>query len=345
MIKRNGRFYDPVDFFAKAKAIHGDLYDYSETVLNGSENPLSFKCNRCGTIRTLAQAQSHIRKNRPCGCKPCNSDRLSPCRVCGVDMSSKIYHKQGKRCDACREREKQNRLEDKEKKHGKHCKTCGVWFVKKNYFYCSDECRKSSVANPVVFNCSHCGIESIRNPHKIKNANRMFCSRDCQTAFQCVRWYDYQTKGERDRRVVSFVKTKKAKSKWINQRRLERRKNSEGAKWWARCETQTKRLAGLIEVSDWGRRCNSAAGLLKSRREPTFKTERHAIHSWEKTISRNRGKLRIDLRTKEEIQWSKKINTAVRGCKRRFLAKNKNATGYCGTSTKVTPPGLLMFAE
>lgn len=101
MIKRSGRFYDPVDFFAKAKAIHGDLYDYSETVLNGSENPLSFKCNRCGTIRTLAQAQSHIRKNRPCGCKPCNMKKKQACNRCGQETMSPGFWKRNKKCQDC----------------------------------------------------------------------------------------------------------------------------------------------------------------------------------------------------------------------------------------------------
>jgi hypothetical protein len=337
------RVVDTATFIEAGRKVNGDFYDYSESVFSGYKNPIFIRCNRCGKRVALKNAASHYLKG--CGCQACNRERLSPCKICGVNMSSKIYHKQGKRCDACREREKQNRLAHKEAKHGKHCKKCGVWFVDRDRFYCSGECRKSIVAKPVVFNCSHCGIDSIRNPHRISNLNRMFCSRSCQDAFQRIRWDDYQTKGKRDHRVVSFVKTKKAKSKWINQRRLERRKNSEGAKWWSRCKTQTKKLEVIAKVSDWGRRCNSAASFLKSRREPTFKTEKHAIHSWGKTIIRNRRRLQIDLRTKEEIQWSKKIKTAVRGCKRRFLAKNKNAIGYCGTSTKVAPPGLLMFAE
>ena len=101
MIKRNSRCYNREQFIAKAKAIHGDLYDYSDTVLSGSQDPVSFKCNRCGTTRTLSQAGSHIRKIRPCGCKPCNHDRLSPCKICGVSVSSKVYHAQAKRCKAC----------------------------------------------------------------------------------------------------------------------------------------------------------------------------------------------------------------------------------------------------
>ena len=101
MIKRNARYYDPLVFFAKAKAIHGDLYDYSETVLSGSQDPLSFKCKRCKTIRTLSQAQSHIRKKRPCGCKPCNMSTKHACKQCGKSTESPGFWKRGKRCEEC----------------------------------------------------------------------------------------------------------------------------------------------------------------------------------------------------------------------------------------------------
>ena len=345
MIKRNGRFYDPVDFFAKAKAIHGDLYDYSETVLNGSENPLSFKCNRCGTIRTLAQAQSHIRKNRPCGCKPCNSDRLSPCRLCGVNMSSKIYHKQGKRCDACREREKQNSLAVKEKKHGKHCKKCGVWFVDRDRFYCTAECRKSAVAKPVEFCCAYCGTQGFKDPHSINNPSRIFCNRECQKQFQATRYWDYQSKGKAKHGVVSLAKSRKAKAKWENQRREERTQSSNGAKWWSKCLEAKTRIYWAAGRTDWDQRCGSALSMLKKRREPMFRLERQAVHSWDRTIRNNKKRVKIDPRTKEQIEWSNKINHTVRACKRRFAARNNGDIGIFGTSTVETQQGLPLHAE
>ena len=350
MIKRGrparSRYRNLEEFIEIARSIHGDLYDYSETVLNGSQDPISFKCNRCGTTRTLSQAGSHIRKIRPCGCKPCNHDRLSPCKNCGVAVSSKVYHSQAKRCKECCDKAKQARVAHKESKHGKNCRVCNTWFVKRDTPFCSKECSKAAVAKPVAFCCAYCGAEGFKDPHKIRSATkRLFCTPDCQRRFQSTRYWDYQSKGQREKGIVSRGKTKIARSKWAKQRRLERMQSSNGAKWWSKCKEQTAKVGRQFEVSDWDRRCNSAAGLLKSRREPTFKLEKYVLHSWEKTIRKNRQKLLIDSRTKEEKEWSMKINTAAKSCKLRFLAKNKNATGCFGTSIEVAAQGSLPFAE
>jgi hypothetical protein len=129
-------------FIEIAKAIHGDLYDYSETVLIGSQHPISFKCNRCRTIRTLSQAQCHIRKNRPCGCKPCNHERMSRCKGCGSDVSSKVYYRQGFRCVKCY-KDRQWSLSDewallaKSEIH-RVCKKLSVWDIK---------CKSAMVSN------------------------------------------------------------------------------------------------------------------------------------------------------------------------------------------------------
>ena len=345
VIKRIYPRMSTADFVAKSVAIHGDRYDYSESVYQGLKEPFSFVCKRCGTTRTLSQAGSHIRKNRPCGCKPCNHDRLSPCKICGVSVSSKVYHAQAKRCKACCDKAKQDRVAHKESKHGKNCRVCGTWFVKRDTPYCSEQCRKETFAKPVAFCCDYCATDGFKDPHSIKNPSRIFCNPECQKQFQATRYWDYQSKGQRDRGVPSRGKSKIARSKWAKQRRLERLQKSEGAKWWSKCKEQTVKLNNQIEVSDWDRRCNSAARLLKSRFEPTFKLEKYVLHSWEKTITRNRRKLRTDSRNKEEIQWSKKFSNVAKNCRRRFLAKNKNATGCFGLRTKEAQRGLLPFAE
>lgn len=232
-----------------------------------------------------------------------------------------------------------------EAKHGKHCKGCGVWFAKRDNFYCSAECRKSANAKPVAFCCAYCGAPGFRDRSRIKNPSRIFCNPECQKQFQSTRYWDYQSKGLRDRGLPSRGKSKIAKSKWTKQRQLERLQSSSGAKWWSKCKEQAAKVNGQFEVSDWDRRCSSAASLLKSRFESTFKLERCKVHSWAKTISRNRGKLRIDSRTKEEIQWSKKLSSVARNCRRRFLAKNKNDIGCFGLRTKEAQQELLPFAE
>lgn len=108
MIKRIYPRMSTADFVARSVAIHGNLYDYSESIYRGLKRPFSFLCNRCKTRRTLSQAGTHIRKNKPCGCKPCNHEKLAPCKICGVDVSSKVYQKQNKKCKECQRKHRES---------------------------------------------------------------------------------------------------------------------------------------------------------------------------------------------------------------------------------------------
>lgn len=337
------RVVDTATFIEAGKRANGDLYDYSQSVFGGSSKPILIGCNRCGKLVDLKNAASHYLKG--CGCKACNSDKLSPCKVCGVDVSSKVYHAQAKRCKACCDKAKQDRVTHKELKHGKNCKGCGVWFVDRDRFYCTAECRKSAVAKPVEFCCAYCGTQGFKDLHSIKNPSRIFCNPECQKQFQATRYWDYQSKGKAKHGVVSLAKSKKAKSKWESQRREERMQSSNGAKWWSKCLESKTRIYWAAERTGWEQRCGSAAVMLKKRREPVFRLERQAVHSWDRTIRNNKRRLKIDSRTKEQIEWSNKINHTVRACKRRFAARNKGDTGIFGTSTEETRRGLQLHAE
>lgn len=345
MIKRIYPRMSTADFVARSIAIHGDLYDYSESVFQGLKDTFSFFCNRCKTTRTLAQAGTHIRKNKPCGCKPCNHEKLLPCKICGVDVSSKVYYNQQKRCKQCCENLKNARKFRVEAKHGKHCKTCGTWFVKRHNSYCSVECKKEAPRKVVEFTCANCGKHGMRVPSGIKNPSRVFCDPKCQKQFQATRFWDYQTRGQRDLGVPSIAKSKKAKAKWKICSRKQRLQTSEGAKWWSKCKEAKANITRQVDLCDWDRRCASATSMLKQRREPVFRLEKQKVYSWDKTISGNRKRLRKDLRSKEEIAWSNKINHTVRACKRRLQARSKDDIGTVGITTKAIRQELLLFAE
>ena len=227
-------------------------------------------------------------------------------------------------------------------KHGKNCKACGTWFVNRDRFYCSPECRKSVVAKPVEFTCSNCGRKSTRNPHKIKNPKRIFCNKECQNKFQKANYAVYQNTVAKP---VSKTKTNIAKSKWYTKCRDERRKNSIAGGWWLKCVKCKSRADQYLKQSAWDRRCYSAVKMIKERREPVFALQRSRGFTWDKTIKQNKKRLRVDNRPKDEIEWSTKINYSVRACKRRFLAKNKSDTGCFGTNIMETRLGLLPFAE
>ncbi len=342
MIKRIYPRMSTAEFVTKAIAIHGDLYDYSESVYDGLKEPFSFGCKRCGTTRTLSQAGTHIRKIRPCGCKPCNHDNLSPCKICGVGVSSKVYHRQAKRCEACCDQAKADRAKRIEEKHGKHCKACGTWFVYKDRFYCSKECSQNRPKKVCRKTCDYCRSEFERSLSSEKGQRFNFCSVACQNAFQRASYFQYQNETPRP---ISKSRTRNARSKWYTERRRQRRKNSQSANWWSKCLDCSSRIMRSVEISEWDRRCDSAASITKKRREPVFKLESIRVLTWDKTIGKNRNRLLVDHRPKEQIEWSNKINRTTRSCKRRLAARSKNDTGLFGTKTEEIRQGLLPFAE
>lgn len=126
------RVVDTATFIQAGKQANGDLYDYSQSVFSGWRKPVLIGCNRCGKLINLKNAGSHYLKG--CGCKACNRDRPSPCKVCGVSVSSKVYHKQGFRCNECNADHQFSRSSPwasviKRQVH-RHCKRLSPWEVK-----------------------------------------------------------------------------------------------------------------------------------------------------------------------------------------------------------------------
>lgn len=67
---------DTESFIRRAREIHGDRYDYSETVYSGSQEPITIICRACGPF-TLRIAQGHV-SDRKCGCRNCNKHNPRP---------------------------------------------------------------------------------------------------------------------------------------------------------------------------------------------------------------------------------------------------------------------------
>lgn len=82
------KFSTKNEFVAKAKAIHGDKYNYSDFVYVSSETKGLIKCNICGNV-FLQEPHSHL---KGCGCKKCASKRISFLNkskdlICGVGIN------------------------------------------------------------------------------------------------------------------------------------------------------------------------------------------------------------------------------------------------------------------
>ena len=341
MIKQVHSIMSTSEFIDKATAIHGSKFDYSSSVYIGSQKPISFKCNQCKKICSLSQAQSHLRKTNPSGCFACGRERFRPCTKCGALVNSKVFYSQGKICIKCIENRNADRLARASERHGKHCKSCGVWFVHRDRFYCSKECRESRPKRVDLRTCSRCGVEFLRERSREKNQKRSFCSMQCQNEFRKNNYFDYHPNA---RRSDPKKNSGRVRSRWHKERSAERRSRSIAFAWWKKCKDSVAVLH-VSTVAPWDRRISSAARLLRTRADPTFKLDRVKIYTWESALKNARASIRLGCRKKEKKKWSKKINNVAKNLRKRFEVKSKRNTGSYGGSTVEILRESLLNAE
>lgn len=78
-------------FVSKARAVHGDLYDYSRSCYKNNKHPIVFCCLRCGKSIEMRPCD-HTRANKPSGCRDCGNKikakipraKRGVCRQCGA---------------------------------------------------------------------------------------------------------------------------------------------------------------------------------------------------------------------------------------------------------------------
>lgn len=94
---------DTSTFIEAAIAVHGDKYDYSQTVYVNSRSPVVIICRNCGPF-TLLDVGSHYRKKT--GCRVCNQEEMlhrkgsaRRCDCCG----KRVKYNANKRCQSCRD--------------------------------------------------------------------------------------------------------------------------------------------------------------------------------------------------------------------------------------------------
>jgi hypothetical protein len=122
---------DTAQFINRAREVHGDRYDYSQSVWAGADKPIIIGCKVCGPI-TLAWASSHYLAHK-CGCSVCNHklamdrkkkhDPPKKCIKCG-----KLTKKQGEVCARCCA--KSNKCfcgNFRLNRHTNLCKQCDGW--------------------------------------------------------------------------------------------------------------------------------------------------------------------------------------------------------------------------
>ena len=173
--------YRPMDtarFIELARAKHGSLYDYSETVYTHNQKPVSFGCTRCGKKVTLLQAQSHLNPGKLCGCRTCNRSRKRICGGCGTVVPAAEFHLNGKKCKGCKESDLRQKRLATIRKHEKQCKECGIVFSGRDKVFCSNDCKRLNAENRLTYLCCHCG-RTVRK-RSVSTARFQFCNKQCQ---------------------------------------------------------------------------------------------------------------------------------------------------------------------
>ena len=188
-------------FVKRAREIHGDTYDYSQSVWSGSQKPIKIICRKCGPV-TLAEAGSHYGKRR-CGCSKCNHESamqkkrtvrqvqktIRPkviCNGCGKWSFADI-------CMKCRGRrikeiakERKDRLDRLRKRK---CPKCSeeINSIDARKVFCSKRCSDASKKHEMIcVKCTVCGITLERCKRKIESRKQFCCSLECQRQLALV---------------------------------------------------------------------------------------------------------------------------------------------------------------
>ena len=302
-------------FIELAKAKHGDLYDYSETVYTASQKPVSFGCTRCGNVVRLSQAATHLRVKNPGGCRTCNRSRTRICGECGIVVSSAEYHSNGKKCKGCHEANALLKRMQTLKKHQKVCPGCSSMFSDRSRSFCSNECKRKHIDKQLTYSCAQCG-KSVRK-RTVSTARFQFCNKQCQDVFQGGVGYG------RSRIVYSWTnRSKVAKKKYKSESSKRRKMQSESFQWWRLCKSETSSV-NSSKTDSWDRRCNSAASLMRKRFEPVFRLSGKKIWDWESKISKERiARLSVSNVSTEDLKWNNRMQHASKNAHNRLMLKD-----------------------
>jgi hypothetical protein len=316
---------DTHTFIQKARQVHGDKYDYSETVYFGSQKPITIRCRRCGTFQ-LSQAGSHYRSKKPCGCRRCErmdgefkrKGDIAKCRGC--DKVSP--YKQGGFCASCRDlgfARSALRIAEKQLKHTKQCRGCGVEFSDRRRSYCTDECRLKYISKPIRMQCGYCGNEIWKHRRPSEQIHKArFCNRKCQRA--------YRTKLSNIARRECFdwqERSRLAKRKWKEKHSVKRRKEwrRRGGRIWCDVFVALSQASYEPAFKDWRCRFNSMVACNRYRESLSVQRMQVKGESRKSMKSALRSLVKVKV-LKERDKWIAKLNNIASNQRRRMKVKS-----------------------
>ena len=141
---------------------------------------IKVKCEVCG--KELERLESQLKKHIFCS-KECSNSPEGR-KIYQGGKNHPRYNSEVVKCHCC----------------GKEFKINKYIFEHNKYYYCSRDCYKKDVTNiklkgkdspfynRVKCNCDYCGKEIEITPCKMKDREKHFCNKECQTAWQKENW-------------------------------------------------------------------------------------------------------------------------------------------------------------
>lgn len=129
---------DTASFIERAMEVHGDRYDYSQTVYVANRASVVITCRKCGDF-IISEARDHY-QSKKCGCGKCNhaiamnKKRKHPkktkvsCEKCG-----RLTQKKGGICQGCVEPSKCVCGMTTRNRYATHCNDCAKWGKELSY--------------------------------------------------------------------------------------------------------------------------------------------------------------------------------------------------------------------
>lgn len=313
-----GRCANVLRWIAKARALHGDAYDYDlVTDEDYQSGKVTIVCREHGPFRQWKG--QHLTKrnsgNGYMGCRKCGDEsraRKTICKFCGV----RAKYCPSRVCASCAEKRKKERTNRSATRFT--CPQCGAKHGKHATKFCSVACwKKSTGTTKETFSCVVCGRERVR--YKRSGLRNACCSQSCASKYNAI--LGQQRAGNWDARLE---RGRQIRDKWKRQDSARRHKGSEVMAW--------ARAAGIRKAvsadCDWLRKCKSGSAMLDNRKrssEARYRASAEHSKTWESACVMELKRLaaKTGRRLKLVDPWHRRAQNWVGNIKHRRYRVNK----------------------
>lgn len=310
-----GTVKDTESFIAASVALHGNRYDYSQSIWTRTSGRITVICRVCGPFEITAD--SHYRKG--CGCRECGlksrARRKGQYQVCPYCRKWAKYRNTSRRCRDCADLHVKKTETNRTIKNTRSCPSCKKSFTStdKRQVYCSRDCGfQGRTLERATVPCGYCGSEVTKPRQHIEKFHAVFCDLTCQQKWRAIKSNGTDTVSYWTRR------SERAKDRWKKTKSRERRKAN---KWLQIIPKQMARLRSKKSQANktaWERKCESASSTLRQRvvQRPRV-ARKKAVLSWESAVIRQLKAVEGKVRRQTRGPWERKCDSVASNLRKR----------------------------